>query len=251
MISIFFKAPGTHKNETLGFKARLNQFDPIGTSVFIPAVVCLLLALSWGGSKYPWGNGRIIALFVVAGVLLIVFTAVQFWKGDNATLPLRIVSQRSIAFGTIFTFCLGGAFLLMVFYLPIWFQAIKGVSAVKSGIMNLPMILALVIISIVAGATVSIVGYYTPLMYVSTVIMAIGAGLLTTFKVDTGHAKWIGYQTLFGIGVGLGMQQPLMAAQTVLSIEDVPIGTSAMIFGQSLGGALMISVGQSVSTYPL
>lgn len=76
--------------------------------------------------------------------------------------------------------------------LPIWFQAIKGASAVKSGIMNLPMILGLVLVSIVAGGAVSAVGYYTPFIYASVVLMSIGAGLLTTFKPNTGHAKWIG-----------------------------------------------------------
>lgn len=64
--------------------------------------------------------------------------------------------------------------------LPIWFQAIKGASAVKSGIMNIPMILALVVCSTLAGASVIITGHYVTFMIFSSVLMAIGAGLLTT-----------------------------------------------------------------------
>jgi hypothetical protein len=111
-----------------------------------------------------------------------------------------------------------------------WFQAIKGATAVKSGIMNLPMVLSLVILSLVAGGTVSVVGYYTPFMIASVILMTVGAGLLTTFEVDSGHAKWIGYQVLFGAGVGLGMQQTLIAVQTALPLPDVPIGTSYSSF---------------------
>jgi hypothetical protein len=117
--------------------------------------------------------------------------------------------------------------------------------------MNLPMILGLVVVSVFAGGAVTWLGYYTPFMYVSVVLMSIGAGLLTTFRVDSGHAKWIGYQFLFGAGVGMGMQQTLIAAQAALPKADIPIGTAIMMFAQTLGGALMVSVGQNVFTNQL
>lgn len=85
-------------------------------------IICLLLALQWGGSKYPWGEGRIIALFVLFGVLLIAFIAIQFWKQDNATVPPRVLKQRSVASGALFSVTLGAAFFIFVYYLPIWFQ---------------------------------------------------------------------------------------------------------------------------------
>jgi hypothetical protein len=117
--------------------------------------------------------------------------------------------------------------------------------------MNLPAILGLVIISMLAGIIVTVLGYYTPFMLASSVLMAIGAGLLTTLEVDSGSPKWIGYQFMFGAGVGFGMQQTLVAVQTVLPADDVPIGTAIMMFSQTLGGALFISVGQNVFTNQL
>lgn len=121
----------------------------------------------------------------------------------------------------------------------------------KSGIMNLPMILGLVFASLVAGGIITAIGYYTPFMIASSVLMGIGAGLMTTFKIDTGHSKWIGYQALFGIGCGLGMQQPMMAVQTVLDIADVPTGTAVLLFCQTIGGSLFISIAQNVFTNKL
>jgi hypothetical protein len=103
----------------------------------------------------------------------------------------------------------------------------------------------------VAGVGVSIEGHYTPWMIASSILMSVGAGLLTTFNPEIGKSKWIGYQALTGIGVGLGMQQPLMAVQTVLDIKDVPTGTSVVIFLQTLGGALFVSVAQNVFTNKL
>lgn len=112
--------------------------------------------------------------------------------------------------------------------------------------MNLPMIIAVVVISILAGGLVTACGYYTPFMIFSSIIMTIGAGLLSTLEVDSNHSKWIGYQAMFGIGLGLGMQQPMIVAQTALKAEDVPSGTAIVMFAQTLGGSIFISVAQNI-----
>ncbi|KAK3116566.1 MFS sugar transporter [Teratosphaeriaceae sp. CCFEE 6253] len=250
-IALFYNPTKSAKTLASGWKAKLEVFDVYGTIIFLPMIVCLLLALQWGGSKYPWHNGKIIALLVLFAVLLIIFAAIQFWKQDNATVPPRVLKQRSVASAAWFGAAVGSAFFIFVYYLPIWFQAIKGTSAVGSGIRNIPMILSLVIFSAVAGGAVSYLGYYTPFTLASSVLMAIGAGLLATLKVDSGSGAWIGYQILFGAGVGLGMQQTLVAVQTVLPREDIPIGTAIVMFSQTLGGALFISVAQNVFTNTL
>lgn len=206
------------------------------------------MALQWGGTTYEWSNSRIIALLVLAGVLLIAFSAVQVWRKEDATIPPRIIKQRSIAFGALYTSCLAGAMISMLYTLPLWFQGVKGTSAVQSGIDNIPMVLALVVASIMSGATITNTGHYVPFMFVAVILTAVGSGMITTFKVDTGHSAWIGYQVLFGLGLGSGMQQPSMAAQTVLDQADVSIGIALMFLFQSLGGAIWVSVSQNLYT---
>ncbi|KAF2015868.1 MFS general substrate transporter [Aaosphaeria arxii CBS 175.79] len=247
----FFNVTRRGKKSDATFVQQLQKLDLHGTALFLPAIVCLLLALQWGGSKYEWGSGRIIALLVLFGVLIIGFIVVQWWKGEDATVPPRVFLNRNVWGSAWFGAMLGAAFFILVYYLPIWFQAIKGVSATKSGIMNLPAILGLVIISMLAGGAVTAIGYYTPFMLTSSVLMAVGAGLLSTFETNTGHSMWIGYQFIFGAGVGFGMQQTLVCVQTVLPDDDIPIGTAIMMFAQTLGGALFISVGQNVFTNQL
>lgn len=220
--------------------------DPIGTAFFLPGVVCLLLALQWGGSTYTWSNYRIILLLVLAGVLLIGFIFIEIWKGDEATVPPRVIKNRSVAAGFYWSICSGAAMMIVIYFVATWFQAIQGVSAYTSGIRLLPLVLALVAGSMIGGALTWNVGYYTLPLLLGTVLMSIGVGLLTTWTVNTSQAKWIGYQFLYGIGLGLGMQAPSMAAQTVLDKKDVPIGASLMFFAQWLGGAVFVSVGQNV-----
>ena len=239
------------KNGGQTLRQQFIQLDPIGTALFMPGVICLLLALQWGGTVYPWHNGRIIALLILFVLLIAGFISVQFWRKEMATVPPRIVANRSIASGMWSQFCVGSSMMLMIYYIPIWFQAIKDVSAVKSGINVLPLILGLVVASISAGILVNRIGYYAPFMILNSILMSIGAGLITTWTPSTGHSKWIGYQALYGFGLGLGMQQASLAAQAILKRKDVPIGVSLIMFCQQLGGAVFVSVGENVFTNKL
>lgn len=124
IIALFLTLKAPPPKHTVTFKKQLAQLDIIGTSIFILCIVCLLLALQWGGSTYPWSDGRVIALLVLFGVLLIAFAAVQAWKKESI-VPLRVIKQRSVAAGLLYTICIGSAMSLMVYYLPLWFQAIK------------------------------------------------------------------------------------------------------------------------------
>jgi MFS family permease len=249
VIIFILQTPPSKNTDTM--KQRILKLDPFGSLVFLPAIVCLLLALQWGGTTYAWANARIIVLFILAGILLIIFVVIQFKSGDNATIPIRVVNQRSILAGAYFSIFGPGSMMVIIYFLPIWFQAIKGVSAVHSGISTLPLVLALVFAAVLGGAITSRTGYYTGQLWACTVIMSIGAGLLTTLKVDTPSKTWIGYQILYGFGLGLGMQQSGMAAQTCLERKDVMTGVSLMFFMQGLGGAVMVTVGQTVFTHSL
>lgn len=132
-----------------------------------------------------------------------------------------------------------------------WFQAIKGVSAIKSGVVSLPMVLSFAIFSFLGGSLTTAIGYYTQFVYLTVIFMSIGTGLLSTLQVNSGHAEWIGYQVIFGAGVGLGLQAAFTAAQTALALADVPIGTAIVMFSENLGAAIMVSVAENVFTNQL
>lgn len=242
----FFWNPPHKKHEAASVLTHFKRLDPLGTFLYVPAVVCLLLALQWGGSTYAWSNGRIIALFVLFGVLLIAFGAVQALNPETATIPARVITQRSIFCATLFTLFLAGSMMMTVYYLPMWFQTVKGVEPLRSGIYTIPIVLSLVVASAVSGFTTQKIGYYVPAMIFCPVFMAIGQGLMGTFKPSTGSPHWIGFQFVVGFGLGFGMQTGGLAAQTVLPAGDISTGVSIIFFAQQLGGAIFTAVGQSV-----
>ncbi|KAK7019566.1 DHA14-like major facilitator [Favolaschia claudopus] len=216
---------------TTNFFQRLLNFDPFGTLVFIPAITSLLLVLQWGGSKYPS-----------------IFTAIQIVAQDRATIPPRILLRRSIWSSSLFAFALGGAFIIVTFYLPIWFQVIHGDSAARSGVNTLPVVIALVAGSVVAGGLITLIGYYAPFMILASILTLVGTGILTSLHLSSTLANWMPFEILCGLGVGFGIQQPMLAAQTVLDLRDIPTGTALVMFSNTLGGALFVAIAQNVFT---
>ena len=130
--------------------------------------------------------------------------------------------------------------------LPIWFQAIKGKTATQSGIDNLPSLVGLVVFAIIGGVAASGIGYYTPLLLLSSVIAAIGSGMLSTLKPDSSIGYWFGYQVLMSAGVGLGAQNVMLVASVAVEKSEIAMATSILTFTQTLAGAIFLPVGQSV-----
>jgi hypothetical protein len=119
-IIVFLPSQGPQMQSKQKGWAIISQFDPLGTILFVASMVCLLIALQWGGNQYPWSDGRIIALLAVFGVLLVAWVVVQWRAGDYATVPLRILRQRTVAFSTFYIFLGSASFVLLIYYLPIW-----------------------------------------------------------------------------------------------------------------------------------
>jgi hypothetical protein len=114
VVILFFHEEPT-KTQIAG-RDKLRSLDLIGTAIFLPSLICLLLALQWGGQKYNWSNVRIIVLFVLFGVGLCVWIYIQYRKQDRATVPPRIIKNRNV-FGTMmYSSLIGGAFFVMVYY---------------------------------------------------------------------------------------------------------------------------------------
>lgn len=133
-----------------------------------------------------------------------------------------------------------------IYYLPFYFQASKGTSAEESGIRTIAYLVSNTVASIVIGALITALGYYTPFMWLGSAVFTVGAGLLYTLKLDSPPRTWIGYQILAGAGAGASVQIPFIAVQVVTSEKDMPIANACAFFFNSLGGAISISIAQNI-----
>ncbi|CAI6080605.1 hypothetical protein V2G26_011931 [Clonostachys chloroleuca] len=243
--------PKSAEVDQMTFTQKILQLDLVSNLLFIPALTSLFIALSWAGTKYPWSSGQVIGPLIVFVFLLAGFIYNQFRRGDTAALPPRIIKRRTVIAGFIFIMCTNSTANVLEYYLPTYYQTVRGYSPAKSGYLMFPIIVGATIGSLIHGTGTSTFGHYGPFMLFASVIMPIAAGLVTTFEVDTSMVKLIMYTALCGLAYGIGFSGPQNAVQTVLPADEIPLGMSIMLFAQSFGPAVTIAIAQVIFTNQL
>ncbi|KAE8146564.1 major facilitator superfamily domain-containing protein [Aspergillus avenaceus] len=227
------------------------ELDLIGFVLFAPFAIMLLLALQYGGNQYAWNSATVIGLFCGSAGTFIAFLVWEYFKGDKAMIPLSVMKQP-----VILSSCLVFGFLMsllytVTYYLPIFFQAAKGVSPMMSGVYLLPTILTQLFAAGLSGFLVQRLGYYLPFVVMGSVVNAIADGLLSTFLPSTSTGKWIGYQILAGFGQGIGLQMPVIAVQNNLPTSLIPVAMALTMFFSTFFGALFLSFANTILTNSL
>jgi MFS family permease len=113
---LFGNMPNIPNPEITTWRERLRALDLPSVALLIPCVVCLVLALTWAGAQYAWGDFRVILTLTLSAVLALLFALLQWYKKDSATLPPRIVTQRSIACSSMFSFCNSACLFVLIYY---------------------------------------------------------------------------------------------------------------------------------------
>ncbi|KAF9876721.1 major facilitator superfamily transporter [Colletotrichum karsti] len=245
-IFLLFFHPKRLPRPRKSFMDRLMELDSVGIILLLGAGVMLFLALEHTNQGEPWSSTRIIGLLSGAGATAVVFAAWQWWRQDGALIPPAIITQRTVAASCVAAFATYGALIIHSYFLPIWFQAIRGEDALSSGVDMIPYVATIAIFSLISSVFVSIVGYPVPPAVIGGVIGTAGSGILRLLTPNTPTTHWIGFEILVSAGFGMSIQQGFTAVQAVLPPDDISIGTAAVVASQSLGGAIFISVGNTL-----
>ena len=221
-------APRSVQPVKVDLKEKILQMDVPGTLLLIAAIVCLILALGSGGVTKPWSNSSVIGELVGFGLLLICFGLIEWYSGGRALIQGRLLKKRIIYISIVYIFPFAGNFFMLLYYIPIYFQAVDGVSPAESGIRNVPFVIGVSLLTIISGMIISKWKHYVPIMITGSILSTIGTGLLYTLDVGSPSSHWIGYQALAGIGAGLSIQVPIIVSQA--SVDPIDISaTSAMV----------------------
>lgn len=225
---------------------RLITIDWIGVFLSLCSVICLLLALQWGGVQYKWSDSKVIGTIVGFVVIGAAFAAEQWYLGDNAIIPFRLHKQRTVGFGSLVNFAIAGSYFSLLYFVPLYFQTVRGSTAIRSGVQTLPFIFAVIFATTFSGGIITKTGYYIPVLIVGTALTSIGAGCLYVLRPDSSLSLYVGLQFLAGIGPGLSFMVPFTAVSARLEKQDIEIGAAIVTFWQTLGGTIFVSVAQSI-----
>ncbi|KAH8784717.1 efflux pump [Hyaloscypha finlandica] len=226
--------------------ATLSKLDIGGFVLFAPCAIMFLMALEWGGTKYPWDSATVIGLLCGAAGTFISFVVWEYRLGDEAMIPYSILQRREVWSSCLVTGFFFGNLLIFSYYLPIYFQAVKGVNPAPSGLCILPGIASQMLMAVISGVLVGKLGYYLPWIAASGAIVSVASGLVSTFTPHTATAKWVSYQLLAGIGRGCGMAMPIVAIQNIVPPAQIPVGMSLVAFSQNFGGTIFLTFAQTI-----
>lgn len=202
IIFVFLNIKKPDPSTVWPLKKKFDGIDSVGCVLLAGSITMLLIAVQFGGVKYIWNSSVIIGLFVGFGVSLVLFVYWQMIRGENALIPPSIFAFRNtwlISIGSMFG---AGPFQIVIYWLPIWFQAVLGVSPVASGVRYLPTVIADAITCIVGSGFVMQTSTWNPFLLTAFVMITLGGGLLTTIHPHISDGHWIGYQIFGGIGYG-------------------------------------------------
>lgn len=133
-------------------RARLLELDLVGSLFFASVSTMLVLAITWGGTSFPWKSSRIIGLFCGSFGSACAFLVWERHRGDRASLPLSSLQNPIVLFSCFTVFFQIGGLLLLTFYLPIWFQVVQNVRPIASGVRTLPAVISEGIDAVTSGA---------------------------------------------------------------------------------------------------
>ncbi|KAF4969962.1 hypothetical protein FSARC_2915 [Fusarium sarcochroum] len=247
IISFYYPTSlGVPPNGDKTLKEKLKSLGLKSAVVLAGTLVCLFLALQWGGSVYPWSDSRVWGCLLGFGLLLILFVVIQIRQKEDALIRPSVISRRSVLLGCIFSALYQGGMTTQSYHLPFYFQAVKGTDPQTSGVDILPHGVTVTVATLIIGSVITWLGYYVPFMWAGSAIFTTGAALLHTISQSTPMSKWFGYEVVAGAGFGIAIQIPVFAVQVVLGAADIPLGTVLIILSQASGGSVGLSISQNV-----
>uniref|UniRef100_L2FW97 MFS multidrug transporter n=1 Tax=Colletotrichum fructicola (strain Nara gc5) TaxID=1213859 RepID=L2FW97_COLFN len=226
------------------------ELDLTGFALFAPTTVMFLIALHWGSTEHGWSSPVVIGLFAASSATLLIFSIWEWHVGEKSLIPFHLIKRRRVWASAMQSTTLFSLNYVGVNYVPIYFQAVKGVGPSLSGVYMLPSILTQLLSLVISGALVTRIGYYLPFSVLSGATTTIACGLISTWDPNTLTAAWIGHQILFGLR-GLGLQMSVISVQNAVTPAQSPSAIAFLLFVENLASAIFTVVGNVIFTQTL
>lgn len=220
---------------------RPHKLDVLGALLMTSATMTLLLALSWGGTYYPWRSWPIAGLVLLSLLLWLVFA---WWlrRATEPLIPLDILANQVVRTGTLAAGFGMGTFIGLTIYLPLYFETVAGLSASSSGLGLLPLTCGTVIGATMSGRAVAHLEHYKRVPMIGLSIALVGMALLVIFA---GRMPLIPFCALLAVvSLGLGTLLPVATISIQNAVLPFQLGTATGVanFFRQIGGALIVAV---------
>ena len=220
---------------------RSHRIDVEGAVLLVIGVTCLLLALVWGGTEYPWSSPMIIGLALSGAVAVVGFVMWEAGSAAEPILPMRLFANPIFSLSAAMGFVTGAALFGAVIFLPLFLQVAAGLTATNSGLLLLPLTAGIVTASVGSGRIISHTGRYRVWPIGGLAFATVGMALLSVMQADTPLLLTSLYMIILGLGVGSVMQVTLLVVQNAVDHRELGVATSAVQFFRQMGGSFGVA----------
>jgi len=232
-------------------KEKLQRMDWTGNLVFIPSISLVIIGLTWGGQQFSWSSAHVLAPLIIGIVGLVAWFFLEKYYCEYPTVPFKLLMNRTTVIGYFTTVVHGIMALALIYYWPVYFQAVKGASPVRSAVDFFSVAFIIAPFAIVAGATISVLQVYKPQNLIAWALMTVGTGIMSLIHETSPKQAWVPMPIPFSIGVGL-----LYTATTFPVLAPLPPSLAGqalafMVFARNFGNILGITVGSTTFTNEL
>jgi EmrB/QacA subfamily drug resistance transporter len=217
------------------------RIDWFGTALLTVWITALTLTTSWGGTEYAWTSPQILGLIVLTLAGLAAFIWVER-RRPEPIMPLRVFANRNFNLAGVLAFISGFAMFGAIGFLPQYQQFVQGADATSSGLLLMPLMIAVTLVSIVVGQLISRTGRYRIYPIAGSILVVAAMLLFATVDVDTSTSTTAVYMVILGAGLGGVMQTSTLIAQNSLSPRDIGAGTGASTFLRNMGSSLGVAI---------
>ncbi|KAF9105631.1 hypothetical protein BGX29_011836 [Mortierella sp. GBA35] len=223
----------------------LRSLDYLGIGLMIVALVMVLLGLNWAAdAKYAWDSAVILCLLII-GILLAVAFLINEWKfAAQPVLPLRLLGTLSLGTTYFGVFVDGFVSMGLLFFLPLYSQAVHSASAIQSGVDLLPYVMMSSAIAIIVGQLTSRWGTYKEFIVLGWFAGVLSCGLMVLFDENTGRGRMVGILLVQGVSLGAVVNTQLLAVHAQLkNPSDMALATSLWTLLRTFGGVFGVALG--------
>jgi EmrB/QacA subfamily drug resistance transporter len=215
--------------------------DYLGAAFLTAGVSLLLIWVTLAGGSFAWASVE-TALFVGGGVLAIAAFIVTELRAPEPIVPLRLFRDRTTTLAIVASVAIGVAMFGSTVFLGQYLQISRGYSPTAAGLLTIPMVGGLLVSSTISGILITRTGRWKRFLVAGSVLVAIGFGLLSTIDHATNMVLLGVFLAVLGIGIGMTMQNLVLAVQNTVAASDLGAASSAVAFFRSLGGTIGVSV---------
>ncbi|MGC4807566.1 MDR family MFS transporter [Micromonospora sp. DT233] len=217
------------------------KIDYLGASLIAAGVSLLLIWISFVDDSFAWLSWQSFAM--VGGTVLLL--ALATWVESRAAepvVPLGIIRERTTALAILASLAVGMAMFGGAVFLGQYFQIGRGYSPTEAGLLTIPMMAGVLVSSIVSGRMISKSGKVKPYIVTGAIVLVIGFAMLGTIDHQTSLVLLGVAMFIVGAGVGMTMQNLVLAVQNTVSLKDIGAASASIAFFRSLGGTIGVSV---------